>query len=289
MSILINPSTRVLIQGITGRYGTTHSARMIASGTNIVAGVTPGKGGEWLYGIPIFETVQNAINATGANTSVIFVPPLRAADAIYEAIDAGLDLIVCITEGIPLLDVVRVREYIRDTHSRLIGPNCPGLLSPGVGSLGIIPEEITRPGHIGIVSRSGTIAYEASYRLTRAGAGQSTIIGIGGDTVLGTNFVAVLQMFEEDVNTQAILLLGEPGGTFENDAADYIQNNMTKPVKAYVAGHRLPQIYAEPQRIAFEIDPTTTPTYKVDRLRAAGVHVFDALEGATDALLNDTP
>ena len=289
MSIFINPQTRVLIQGITGRQGNTHAAYMLASGTNIVAGVTPGKGGEWLHGVPVFESVQNAINATGADASVIFVPPLRAADAIYEAIDAGIRLIVCVTEGMPLLDVVRVREYIRDTESRLIGPNCPGLLSPSVGSLGIIPREITRPGHIGVVSRSGTLAYEATYHLTRANVGQSTIIGIGGGAVLGTNFVAVLELFEEDVNTHAVLLLGEPGGAFENDAADYIQNTMTKPVKAYIAGHRLPHLYTEPNRETFDNDPTTTPAYKIDRLKAAGAHVFDSLEEATNALITDVP
>jgi succinyl-CoA synthetase alpha subunit len=287
VSILINANTRVIIQGITGRHGRKHTTRMTASGTQVVAGVNPGKGGEWFHGIPIFETVQNAVNATGANTSVIFVPSLHAADAIYEAIDAGIDLIVCVTEGIPLLDVVRVREYIRDTHSRLIGPNCPGLLSPGIGSLGIIPQEIARPGHVGVVARSGTIAYEACYRLSRGGIGQSTIIGIGGDTVLGTNFVSILQMFEEDMNTRAVLLLGEPGGNFENDAADYIQNHMTKPIKAYIAGHQIPHLYSKLNQQTFETDPATTPTYKMERLRTAGAHLFTSLDAATDALMAD--
>ena len=216
MSILVNNNTRLVVQGITGREGAFHTKQMIDYGTNVVAGVTPGKGGEWVFGtVPVFDTVKEAVDATGANTSIIYVPARFAADAIIEAADAGVDLVVCITEGLPVLDMVQVRAYLDTTNTRLIGPNCPGLITPGEAKVGIIPGHILTPGSVGLVSRSGTLTYEVVYALTARGIGQSTAVGIGGDPINGTSFLDVLRMFEQDPSTDQVILIGEIGGTDE--------------------------------------------------------------------------
>ena len=242
MSILVGKETRLLVQGITGREGLFHTQQMVTYGTNVVAGVTPGKGGEWVLDgkIPVFDTVKKAVEATGANTSVIFVPARFAPDAIYEAADAGIELIVCITEGIPVQDMMRVRSYLDQKGVQLVGPNCPGLLTPGEAKVGIIPGSITMPGNVGIVSRSGTLTYEVAYAMKLRGMGVSTTVGIGGDPVKGLNFIEVLQMFEEDPQTEKVVLIGEIGGTDEEKAAQFIANHMTKPVVAFIAGRTAP-------------------------------------------------
>ena len=242
MSILVSKNTRLLVQGITGNEGLFHTAQMIEYGTNIVAGVTPGKGGEWVLDgkIPVFDSVRIAAETTGANTSVIFVPARFASDAIYEAADAGISLIVCITEGIPVQDMLRVRNYLDQKETRLVGPNCPGLLTPGESKVGIIPGNIAMRGSIGVVSRSGTLTYEVLYALQIAGMGVSTCVGIGGDPINGTNFVDVLRMFEEDPMTDRVVLIGEIGGTDEERAADFIADRMTKPVVGFIAGQTAP-------------------------------------------------
>jgi len=241
MSILVDKNTRLLVQGITGGEGLFHTHQMIAYGTNVVAGVTPGKGGEWVdEKIPVFDSVRIAAEATGANTSIIFVPSRFAADAIFEAADAGIPFIVCITEGIPVSDMMRVRNYIDQKGVRLLGPNCPGLLTPGETKVGIIPGDIAIPGNIGIVSRSGTLTYEVLYALKLAELGASTCVGIGGDPVNGTNHIDVLEMFEDDPRTDKIVLIGEIGGSDEEKAAQYIATKMTKPVVAFIAGQTAP-------------------------------------------------
>ncbi len=241
MTLLINSEIRLIVQGITGREGSFHTQRMLDSGTDIVGGVTPGKGGEWIAGKPVFDSVRSAIEATGANTSIIFVPPASAADAIYEAIDSSIELIICITEGIPVLDMMRVYDYIKRTSSRLIGPNSPGILIPDKLNVGIMPGFIASKGNVGVVSRSGTLTYEVIYALTENGFGQSTCIGIGGDPILGTGFVEVLEMFENDPATEKVVLIGEIGGRAEIDAAYYIKTQMTKPVAAFIAGKSAPE------------------------------------------------
>ncbi|HEY58702.1 MAG TPA: succinate--CoA ligase subunit alpha [Anaerolineae bacterium] len=242
MSILVGKDTRLLVQGITGREGLFHTKQMLEYGTNVVAGVTPGKGGEWVLDgkIPVFDTVKKAVEATGANTSVIFVPARFAPDAIYEAADAGIELIVCITEGIPVQDMMQARSYLDQKSVQLIGPNCPGLLTPGEAKVGIIPGSITMPGNVGIVSRSGTLTYEVAYAMKLRGIGVSTTVGIGGDPVKGLNFIEILQMFEEDPQTEKVVLIGEIGGTDEEKAAQFIANHMTKPVVAFIAGRTAP-------------------------------------------------
>ncbi len=241
MSILVNKHTRVLIQGVTGREGLFHAQQMIDYHTQVVAGVTPGKGGEWVYGsVPVFDTCKAAVEATDANCSVIFVPARFAPDAMLEAADAGLPLIVCISEGVPVLDMMRVRQYLDLRGVRLIGPNCPGLLTPGEAKVGIIPGHIAQPGAIGIVSRSGTLTYEVIHALTQSGLGQSTCVGIGGDPVNGTSFVDALAMFEADPATEKVVLIGEIGGADEERAADFIASRMTKPVVGFVAGRTAP-------------------------------------------------
>ncbi len=242
MSILVNKNTRVLVQGITGHEGLFHTQQMVSYATNVVAGVTPGRGGEWVMNgkIPVFDSVKLAVEVTGANTSVIFVPARYAPDAIFEAADANIPLIVCITEGIAVQDMMRVRDYIDQKGSRLIGPNCPGLLTPGEAKVGIIPGDISFSGNIGVVSRSGTLTYEVLYALKKANLGTSTCIGIGGDPVNGTSFIDVLEMFEADPRTDKIALIGEIGGSDEERAAEYIANNMTKPVAAFIAGQTAP-------------------------------------------------
>ncbi len=240
MSILVNRDTRLIVQGITGREGEFHTRQMQEYGTPVVAGVTPGKGGGWVLGIPVFDTVQEAVDATEANTSIIYVPARFASDAILEAADAGIRVIVCITEGIPVLDMIKVRTYLDCTDSRLIGPNCPGVISPGQAKVGIMPGQIHTPGPIGLVSRSGTLTYEVVHALTERGLGQSTAIGIGGDPIIGTDFMDVLQMFEEDPKTEQIVLIGEIGGTDEQRAAAFIAQRMSKPVTAFIAGQTAP-------------------------------------------------
>jgi len=241
MSILVNKDTRLLVQGITGREGAFHTEQMIAYGTPVVAGVTPGKGGTWGVGnVPIFETVHEAVTATGANTSIIYVPAKFAPDAILEAADAGVPLIICITEGIPALDMMKVRAYLDTTRSRLIGPNCPGLITPGEAKVGIMPGHIHTRGRVGVVSRSGTLTYEVVYALTLRGIGQSTAVGIGGDPINGTSFVDVLKLFENDPETRQVVMIGEIGGTDEEKAAEFIATKMTKPVTAFIAGQTAP-------------------------------------------------
>lgn len=240
MSILVDESTRLLVQGITGGEGSFHTQRCIEYGTRVVAGVTPGKGGSTVFGVPVFNTVEAAVRETGANASIIFVPAPFAADAILEAVDAGLPLVVCITEGIPVLDMVKVHRYLKDKPTRLIGPNCPGLISPGKCKVGIMVGEIHMPGRVGVVSRSGTLTYEAVAQLTALGIGQSTCVGIGGDPLPGSTFVDILQLFQQDEGTEAVVLIGEIGGTAEQEAAAFIKENMTKPVVAFVAGATAP-------------------------------------------------
>ena len=240
MSILVDKSTRLLVQGLTGREGTFHSKNAAAYGTNVVGGVTPGKGGTTHEGWPIFNTVHEGVEKTGANATVIFVPPPGAADAIMEAADAGIALIVCITEGIPAMDMVNAWEFLKGRNSRLIGPNCPGIISPGKCKIGIMPGHIHKEGNVGVVSRSGTLTYEAVGQLTRLGIGQSTCIGIGGDPIIGTSFVDALTLFNQDPETEAIVMIGEIGGNAEETAAAYVKANVRKPVIGFVAGQTAP-------------------------------------------------
>ena len=240
MSILIDRKTKVVVQGITGRDGTFHTRQMLDYGTKIVAGVTPGKGGQKAEGVPVFNSVAEAAEATGANTSVIYVPSKFAVDAIYESADAGLDLVVCISEGIPAVDMLQVYNYLKTTKTRLVGPNTPGLITPGVTKVGIMPGQIHKKGNVGVVSRSGTLTYEVVYHLTLNNIGQSTCLGIGGDQIVGTGFIDVLSLFEQDPQTKAVVLIGEIGGTDEEEAAEFIKKKMTKPVVAFVAGRTAP-------------------------------------------------
>jgi succinyl-CoA synthetase alpha subunit len=240
MSILIDNKTKVVVQGITGRDGAFHTRQMLDYGTKIVAGVTPGKGGEKMEGVPVFNSVAEAVNATAANTSVIYVPSKFAVDAIYEAADAELDLVVCISEGVPAMDMLQVYNYLKTTKTRLVGPNTPGLITPGVTKVGIMPGQIHKKGNVGVVSRSGTLTYEVVYHLTLNNIGQSTCLGIGGDQIVGTGFIDVLDLFEKDPQTKAVVLIGEIGGTDEEEAADFIKKKMTKPVVAFVAGRTAP-------------------------------------------------
>ena len=241
MSILVNKNTKVICQGITGEQGTFHTRQMVEYSTKMVGGVTPGKGGTNVDGIPVFDTVDEAVKKTKANASVIYVPAAFAADAIMEAVDAGIELVVCITEGIPVLDMVRVKRFMEGKKSRLIGPNCPGVITPDECKIGIMPGHIHKKGKIGVVSRSGTLTYEAVDQLTRLGLGQSTCVGIGGDPVNGTNFIDVLEMFEKDKDTDAMVMIGEIGGTAEEEAAEFVRKNVKKPVVGYIAGVTAPK------------------------------------------------
>lgn len=240
MSVFINKETKVIVQGITGSTALFHTKQMLEYGTKIVAGTTPGKGGMEVEGVPVFNTVKEAVEATGANVSVIYVPAPFAADAIVEAVDADLDLTICITEHIPVLDMVKVKRYMEGKKTRLIGPNCPGVISPEECKIGIMPGYIHKKGHVGVVSRSGTLTYEAVHQLTEAGIGQSSAVGIGGDPVNGTNFIDVLKAFNEDPETYAVIMIGEIGGTAEEEAAQWIQANMTKPVVGFIGGRTAP-------------------------------------------------
>ncbi|MFI5280337.1 MAG: succinate--CoA ligase subunit alpha [Gemmatimonadales bacterium] len=241
MSIFIDKDTRLVIQGITGRDGSFHAKSMMQYGTNVVAGVTPGKGGQKFEGtVPIFNTVADAVASAGANVSVIYVPAKFAADAVFEAADAGIKLIVCITEGLAVLDMTRVMPYVREKGARLVGPNCPGLITPGVCKVGIIPGMLAAPGPVGVVSRSGTLTYEVVYQLTRAGIGQTTCVGIGGDPIIGTNFIDCLAAFEQDKATKACVMIGEIGGTDEQQAAEFVKTKMKKPVVGFIAGQTAP-------------------------------------------------
>jgi len=276
MSILVNRETRLVVQGITGKEGTFHTRQAVAYGTRVVAGVTPGKGGTAVDGIPIFDTVGEAAARTGANASVIFVPPPFAADAVLEAADAGIPLVVCITEGIPTLDMVRVQAFLACRKTRLIGPNCPGIITPGECKIGIMPGSIHTPGPVGVVSRSGTLTYEAVAQLTSRGIGQSTCIGIGGDPIIGTQFVDALELFGKDPATRGIVLIGEIGGTAEEEAARFIRENIKVPVVSFIAGRTAPPGKRMGHAGAIISGGRGTAGEKVEALRAAGIRVVDS-------------
>jgi len=274
VSVFIGRDTTLLVQGITGRDGSFHTRQMIEYGTRVVAGVTPGKGGQQFEStVPIYNTVADAVAATGANTSVIYVPPMFAADAIIEAADAGVQLIVAITEGVPVLDMTRVYPYVKEKGARLLGPNCPGLISPGESKVGIIPGRICTPGPVGVVSRSGTLTYEIVYQLTRAGIGQTTCVGIGGDPINGTNFIDALAAFEADPATKAVCLMGEIGGTDEQDAARFVKEHMTKPVVGFIAGQTAPPGRRMGHAGAIISGSAGTAAEKLEAFEAAGMGI----------------
>ncbi|MGE5248551.1 MAG: succinate--CoA ligase subunit alpha [Verrucomicrobiota bacterium] len=279
MSIYINKDTRVLVQGITGSVGAFHTRQMLEYGTKIVGGVTPGKAGAKVEGVPVFNTVIEAVRATGANASVIYVPPAFAADAICEAFDAGLDLVVCITEGIPILDMVKVKRFMQGKKTRLVGPNCPGVITPGECKIGIMPGPIHKSGTIGIVSKSGTLTYEAVHQVTNVGLGQSTCVGIGGDPINGTNFIDVLSAFEADPGTEAVIMIGEIGGTAEEEAAAYVKAHVTKPVVGFVAGQTAPKGKRMGHAGAVISGGKGTAAEKIAAFTAAGISVAETPAG----------
>ena len=275
MAVLVGKDTRLVVQGLTGREGTFHTRQAVAYGTQVVAGVTPGKGGQEVDGIPVFDTVERAVRETGANASVIFVPPPFAADAIMEAAEAGVAVVVCISEGIPTLDMVRVWSFLEARPTRLIGPNCPGIITPGECKIGIMPGHIHIPGPAGVVSRSGTLTYEAVDQLTHLGIGQSTCIGIGGDPIVGTNFIDMLELFQADPATEVVVMIGEIGGTAEEEAAEYVKAHVTKPVVSFIAGQTAPPGRRMGHAGAIIAGGKGTAAEKMKALGEAGIHVAE--------------
>jgi succinyl-CoA synthetase alpha subunit len=286
MSILIDKNTKLIVQGITGRDGGFHTSKMKEYGTNVVGGTSPGKGGEFVDDIPVFNTVRDAVNETGANTSVIFVPAPFAKDAMMEATDAGIKLIVCITEGVPTLDVVEAHSFIKSKGASLIGPNCPGLMSPGKSLVGIMPTLVFKEGNTGVISRSGTLTYELVYNLTEKGIGQSTAVGVGGDPVVGLYYIELLEMFEKDPETDSIVLIGEIGGDAEEQAAEYIKNHVTKPVVAFIAGQQAPPGKQMGHAGAIISSGTGSAAEKIAAFEAVGVPVAKEPKEIPQLLLN---
>ena len=284
MSILVNSDTRLLVQGITGREGTFHTTQMVEYGTNVVGGVTPGRKGQEVAGVPVFDTVSEAVAATQANTSIIYVPARFAPDAIYEAVDNGIELVICITEGVPVNDMVPVYSYVKSKGARLIGPNCPGLITPGQAKVGIMPGFIHQPGKVGLVSRSGTLTYEVVNALTEDGLGQSTAVGIGGDPIIGTSFVDCLRLFQDDPDTDAIVMIGEIGGTDEEDAAEFIKANVTKPMAGFIAGQTAPPGKRMGHAGAIISGGAGTAADKMKALEAAGVKVAESPSQVPDLI-----
>mgnify|MGYP000479408656 CR=1 FL=1 len=284
MSILIDEKTKVIVQGITGRDGSFHTKQMVEYGTQIVGGVTPGKGGQKMDNVPVFDNMMEAVSETGANASVIYVPAPFAADAMYEAIESGVKLVICITEGVPVNDALKVYNYIQGKDVRLIGPNCPGLLSPGKSKIGIMPGHIAKPGKVGVVSKSGTLTYEVVYAITLKGLGQTTCIGIGGDPIIGTNFIDVLSMFNDDPETKAIAMIGEIGGTDEEEAAQFIKENIKKPVVAFIAGRTAPEGKRMGHAGAIISGGMGTAESKIEALGGAGVPVCDTPAQVADVI-----
>ena len=276
MSVLVDEKTKVIVQGITGGEGSFHTEQMLEYGTQVSSGVTPGKGGQEIQGVPVFDTVRDAVEATGANASAIFVPPAFAADAIMEAAEAGLELVVCITEGVPVADMVRTYEYLRHRPTRLIGPNCPGVISPGKCKIGIMPGFIHQPGKVGVVSRSGTLTYEAVGQLSDCGIGQSTCIGIGGDPIIGTRFLDALKLFNEDPDTEAVVMIGEIGGTAEEEAADYVERSCDKPVVGFIAGRTAPPGRRMGHAGAIVAGGNGTADEKMKAMESAGIRVCES-------------